>query len=930
MTRYTTPSKTNVTTTKKLGQGGEGAVFDVAGQSGLVAKIYHPHRLNASLAAKVTAMTRNPPEDATRATLNHVSIAWPIDVLYSGKQFAGYTMPKIKKSDDLYDLLQPQQRAKQHGSLNHRHLYRSARNLALAIDAIHQKGYVVGDVNFKNALFNDDALITMVDCDSMQVTDSAGIVHHCLVGVPEYTPAELQGVDFSRMTRTKNHDAFGLAVLIFQLLMQGFHPFAGKPRPGEKDIEQSHIYCISKGIFPYISNQPYEPPRAAPSMLSLPVLIQQQFERAFTQPNARPTPKDWATVLAMVEPRLIPCPNDAAHWYPSDGHCVICEIDYNVGRRTRTGPKPSATVQMQVPLPPSPSSTTGPLRPSAISKPVVNAPQSRPPTPPVAQPPRPAPATPRPAKPATPKPTVAPAPQSRPVAPPPPSQSLPPLVSPQSAPRVVPPTPQPRQPQVDIVALVTAFISAHRIVLVPVAVILMALAIALSSSWNSSTTPLPDSPVIVVAEPTATVFAEPTAVSAPTAQQLQPTEIVSSSIPCTPEGIVAAHWPMLPADVQEEMYTKPLILNKKVYNSPVIELNVNTLNSVPSNAAQRNTFAEIQAKCGSPQLIRSNPLAYYPDDITQTTALCVAPGCEIVASEYRAVLVKNDIAKADTRELFGAFDLMFHFLNKRTPLKVYQVGFLGDKLTGSKSLQKLMLPFVQTRILKFVDGKPEWQNTLNGTESTMVSISPGDTVYIEAVGITTASKEQELVQFFRTITLPNRNRNDGPTVSASDYVKGYEQNINAVKGLITAVEASGDNSIIIRYIPGLPKELADAIGPAALYDEDFLIESTGEWLVSRDGESFDLTHLDDRRSFTLSFLYVEQHELDLKILVDRLYKDNDDNDDKDENAYDVFISDSVVTPQLLNEIAKNTKSNDTEFGYTIRLVPTGALWVLQK
>ena len=910
MTRYTTPSKTNVTTTKKLGEGGEGAVFDVAGQSGLVAKIYHPHRLNASLAAKVTAMTRNPPEDATRASLNHVSIAWPIDVLYSGKQFAGYTMPKIKKSDDLYDLLQPQQRAKQHGSLNHRHLYRSARNLALAIDAIHQKGYVVGDVNFKNALFNDDALITMVDCDSMQVTDSAGIVHHCLVGVPEYTPAELQGVDFSRVTRTKNHDAFGLAVLIFQLLMQGFHPFAGKPRPGEKEVEQSHIYCISKGIFPYISNQPYEPPRAAPSMLSLPVLIQQQFERAFTQPNARPTPKDWATVLAMVEPRLIPCPNDAAHWYPSDGHCVICEIDYNVGRRTRTGPKPSATVQMQVPLPPSPSSTTGPLRPSAISRPVVNAPQSRPPTQPAAQPPRPAPATPRPAKPATPKPTVAPAPQSRPVVPTSSSQSLPPLVSPQSAPRVVPPTPQPRQPQVDIVAQVTAFISAHRIVLVPVAVIVMALAIALSSSWNSSTTPLPDNPVIVVAEPTATLFIEPTAVPAPTAQQLQPTEIVSSSIPCTPESIVAAHWPMLPADVQEEMYSKPLILNKKVYNSPVIELNVNTLNSVPSYAAQRNTFAEIQANCGSPQLIRSNPLAYYPDDITQTTALCVAPGCDIIAPEYRAVFVKTDIAEVDKRELFSAFDLLFHFFDNRpTPLKVKQIGFLGDTTTDFDSLQTMVLPFVQTRILTTRAGIPRWENSLNGTESSRVTITPGDLVYIEDVGVTAAEAEQTLVQFSRTITIPDQRWDDGTQVSALDYVNGFKNNVNAVNGLIADVEPSGDKRIIIRYIPGLPEKLADAIAPAALHDADILTESMGDWRARGDENLLEMTHeSDDRKSFIIEYQRsVQQMEDELRT-----------------GTYDIAISDPSQTAALL------ATEGLKEFGYTIRLVPTGTLWVLQK
>jgi hypothetical protein len=474
---------------------------------------------------------------------------------------------------------------------------------------------------------------------------------------------------------------------------------------------------------------------------------------------------------------------------------------------------------------------------------------------------------------------------------------------------VVPPTPQPRQPQVDIVAQVTAFISAHRIVLVPLAVIVMALAIALSSSWNSSTTPLPDNPVIVVAEPTATLFVEPTAVPAPTAQQLQPTETVSSTIPCTPAGIVAAHWPMLPADVQEAMYTKPLILNKNVYNSPVIELGVNTLNSLSSNAAQSITFAEIQTNCGAPQLVRSNPLAYYSDDGTQTTALCVAPGCDIIAPEYRAVFVKNDIAEADTRELFSAFDLLFHFFyNRPTPLVVKQIGFLGDAITGVDSLQTMVLPFVQTRILTTRAGIPLWENSLNETESKRVAIAPGDPMYIDAVGITTAPSEQTLVQFFRTITIPNLRWDDGTPVSASDYVNGFENNVNAVNGLITDVEPSGDKRIIIRYIPGLPKELADAIAPAALHDADILTESMGEWRVSRDGNSYNLTHSDPRKSFSIS------NQRSVQQMVDGLRM----------GTYDIAISDPSQTAALL------ATEGLKEFGYTIRLVPTGALWVLQK
>jgi len=47
------------------------------------------------------------------------------------------------------------------------------------------------------------------------------------VGKPEYTAAELQGRDFSTMDRKASHDNFGLAVLIFHLLMEGIHPFAG-------------------------------------------------------------------------------------------------------------------------------------------------------------------------------------------------------------------------------------------------------------------------------------------------------------------------------------------------------------------------------------------------------------------------------------------------------------------------------------------------------------------------------------------------------------------------------------------------------------------------------------------------------------------------------------------------------------------------------
>src|SRR5205814_7863741 len=69
-------------------------------------------------------------------------------------------------------------------------------------------------------------IFALIDCDSFEITDGK-TVFPCMVGVPTYTPPELQGQSFQGVRRTKQHDAFGLAVLIFHMLFLGRHPFAG-------------------------------------------------------------------------------------------------------------------------------------------------------------------------------------------------------------------------------------------------------------------------------------------------------------------------------------------------------------------------------------------------------------------------------------------------------------------------------------------------------------------------------------------------------------------------------------------------------------------------------------------------------------------------------------------------------------------------------
>ncbi len=50
-------------------------------------------------------------------------------------------------------------------------------------------------------------------------------IFRCGVGVPEY-PARVARKSFATLDRTANHDLFGLAILVFHLVMMGRHPFS--------------------------------------------------------------------------------------------------------------------------------------------------------------------------------------------------------------------------------------------------------------------------------------------------------------------------------------------------------------------------------------------------------------------------------------------------------------------------------------------------------------------------------------------------------------------------------------------------------------------------------------------------------------------------------------------------------------------------------
>ncbi|MGH7223743.1 MAG: helix-hairpin-helix domain-containing protein, partial [Gemmataceae bacterium] len=330
-------------------------IYTVAGRPDAAAKIYH--NPSAEQADKLAAMLAAPPV-APPQPGQHVTLAWPIGRLLEfgdDGRIIGYLMPRIEKAHLIWEIYNPGVRREVCPHLHHGSLLRTARNLAAVVRAVHECGYVVGDLNESNVLVTPQAQVTLIDVDSFQAPGRDRL-YRCRVGRPEYTPPELQGVAFAEVDRLPQHDAFALAVLIFQLLMQGGHPFAGTwTGDGEPDSLAARIVA---GHWPYAWRRtgPIEPSPHAPPSFVLPPSVQELFHHCFedahAEPDLRPSAAQWQHALEEAEHELTTCPRDAQHVYHRLlDHCPWCGLTSACGAARLAAPtcrsaEPSRTNQI--------------------------------------------------------------------------------------------------------------------------------------------------------------------------------------------------------------------------------------------------------------------------------------------------------------------------------------------------------------------------------------------------------------------------------------------------------------------------------------------------------------------------------------------------------------------------------------------------------
>jgi DNA-binding helix-hairpin-helix protein with protein kinase domain len=312
-----------VLTDKLAPDGGEGAVFSVLNKPDLAAKIYH-RSVSPEKAAKLRLMINL----RTEALLKIA--AWPIDTLHEQPSgpIVGFVMPKVRNHKVVHELYSIKSRLIEFPEARWSFLIHAAANIARAVGTVHIHKHVIGDINHGSMGVSKQGTVALFDCDSFQIT-SNGRQYLCEVGVDTHTPPELQAAPFRGVVRSADHDAFGLAVLIFQLLFLGRHPFAGKFLASTEQPPIGKLIADYRFAYgPTATGRQMQQPPGTLDLQSVSPNVAHLFERSFSRTKPRPTPNEWIISLEHLAVSLSPCKTNPSHqFYKGLTACPWCRIE---------------------------------------------------------------------------------------------------------------------------------------------------------------------------------------------------------------------------------------------------------------------------------------------------------------------------------------------------------------------------------------------------------------------------------------------------------------------------------------------------------------------------------------------------------------------------------------------------------------------------
>lgn len=305
-----------------LGKGGQGAVHNITTSkysADYCIKIYI--RDAEKMHKKIEYMVTHPPQNIRDTSFR---ICWPTALAYNTKkEFVGYMMPlAFPKGHDLTILsvyrskpLSQLKRFKDNVEWHNKYELDTSEgivnrvkmlcNIAIALHTIHSTGrYVLVDLKPENIDATGAGKVSIMDTDSIQISENGKILYPATAFTPEYFAPE--GKELKRLNRpfTLQCDYFAAAVCFYQILT-GTHPYSGTVLKSPYDNCTEIADCISNGLFAFGEKQKYiDLPSAfnlQQNFYNLPSTIQGLFKRAFgSQASKRPTMEEWGRTFHEI------------------------------------------------------------------------------------------------------------------------------------------------------------------------------------------------------------------------------------------------------------------------------------------------------------------------------------------------------------------------------------------------------------------------------------------------------------------------------------------------------------------------------------------------------------------------------------------------------------------------------------------------------
>ena len=309
--------------------GGEGEVRGVKSApdrfKNVCVKIYYQAKRSKQLEDKINFMVANPP---AKVEGNGFLIGWPIATVYdNASKFLGFVMPLAPKgSKELVNLtalklnkkldqiwFDKYDRAVGKNALIAR--LKLINNISIPIHLLHSTGkYVLKDFKPQNVLITPNGRVTIVDMDSVQITNNSRLLFPCEVATPEYIPMEFYKNNVGRNKNdilSKSWDLFAIGVVFYQLMF-GLHPFVVTPKIVTDDSCNDISQNIAQGLFPFgsMAHKVKGYPEPHNKFRIIPANIQALFKRAFdADPNNRPSVEEWVKNIHAILDTVKPDPN---------------------------------------------------------------------------------------------------------------------------------------------------------------------------------------------------------------------------------------------------------------------------------------------------------------------------------------------------------------------------------------------------------------------------------------------------------------------------------------------------------------------------------------------------------------------------------------------------------------------------------------------